>query len=81
MIEVATRDGRRFSRRNDVARGYPETPMSAEERVAKYERLAGAIASPARVAELKRTIEGLWQAPSITAYAALVGAPPDPAAR
>ncbi|HSE79877.1 MAG TPA: MmgE/PrpD family protein [Alphaproteobacteria bacterium] len=81
VIEVTTRDGRRFSRRNDVARGYPETPMSVEERVAKYERLAGAIASPARVAELKRTIEGLWQAPSITAYAALMGAPPDPSAR
>ena len=81
VIEVSTRDGRRLSRRNDIARGYPETPMSADERTAKYERLAGAIASPARVAELKRTIESLWQAPSIAAYAKLMGAPPDPAVR
>ncbi len=81
VIEVTTRDGRRLSRRNDIARGYPETPMSAEERTVKYQRLAGAIASPARVAELKRTIAGLWQAPSIAAYAKLMGAPPDPAVR
>ncbi|MND08278.1 hypothetical protein D3C83_307970 [compost metagenome] len=52
--------------------------MSAAEVREKFDRLTAAVASPARAAELARTIEGLWAAPDVRGYAALMGAVPDP---
>lgn len=75
VIELSTRDGRRFTRRNDIARGYPETPMSEAEIEAKFAALAGSVAAPRRVAELRAAIEGLPAAPDLSHLAALLGAP------
>jgi len=65
-IEIATRDGRRLARRNDIARGYPETPMSAAELEAKFRALAGSVCPPARVEALAAALDGLPSAPDLT---------------
>jgi 2-methylcitrate dehydratase PrpD len=72
IIEVRTRAGKRLSGRSGIARGYPESPLSDEEVRAKFDRLAGTIGAPNRVAELAGRIEGLWQAPDLAAYADLM---------
>ncbi|MBL8700086.1 MAG: MmgE/PrpD family protein [Alphaproteobacteria bacterium] len=69
IVEVKTRDGRTFTRRNDIARGYPETPMAAEEMAAKFERLAGSVMTPARVKALGRIVLDLPGARGLAAYA------------
>ena len=79
IVEIETTDGRRLTRRNDIARGYPEAPMPTAEREAKFRKLAGTVCAPARVETLKGTIEGLWTAPDIAGFAALMGARPDAA--
>jgi 2-methylcitrate dehydratase PrpD len=75
IIEVATRDGRSFTRRNDVARGYPESPMSEEDLVAKFTALASSVAPPDRVDALLACIAGLPEASSLATYADLLGRP------
>lgn len=76
IIELKTRTGRTFSGRGGVARGYPEAPLSDADVQAKFDRLAGTIAAPDRVAALASCIMGLWDAPNMTAYADLMRAPP-----
>ena len=74
-LEITTRSGRTFARRNDIARGYPETPMSAAEIDAKFTALAATVASPGRVRDLRDTVATLPAAPNVTRLAALLGAP------
>ena len=74
-IEVRTGDGRRLNRRNDIARGYPETPMTPEELDAKFRTLAGSVCPPARVEALSAALDGLAAAPDLTALAETLGAP------
>lgn len=62
IVEIETKDGAVHRRRNDIARGYPESPLSAAELSAKFDRLAGSVATPTKVAQLAamlRSIEGL----------------------
>ena len=75
IIEVTTRDGRTFTRRNDIARGYPESPLSEEDLVAKFTTLASSVAPPDRVDALLACIAGLPKARSLSAYAELLGRP------
>jgi 2-methylcitrate dehydratase PrpD len=72
IIEVKTKAGKTFSGRSGIARGYPEAPLSDAEVQTKFERLAGTIGAPARVAALAACIKGLWAAPNIVAYADLM---------
>ena len=74
IIEVETKDGRRFERRNDIARGYPEVPLTSAELDAKFAALAGSVASPDRVKKLRSAIFALAGAPTIDDYAALLRA-------
>ncbi len=74
IIEVETKDGRRFERRNDVARGYPEVPLASAELDAKFTALAGSVASPERVKKLRAAIFALAGAPTIDEYASLLRA-------
>lgn len=74
-IEVRTIAGRTLRRRNHLARGYPETPMSEAEIDAKFDALAGSVASSDRVAALKRAIAQLPEAASLDSYAELLRAP------
>ena len=77
IIEIRTRGGRTLKRRNDIARGYPETPLSEEELTGKFLSLAGLVASPERVAALENKLAGLWQANSIDDLAALMAGKPE----
>ena len=72
IIEVKTRSGKTFAGRSGIARGYPESPLSDAEMRAKFDRLAGTIGSPDRVAALAQCIESLWTAPNVSAYADLM---------
>ena len=75
IIELRMADGRSFERRNDIARGYPETPMSDAELDQKFAQLTGSVASADRVAELRGAIMGLAEAPDLDRFAALLRQP------
>ncbi len=59
IIEIRTADGRTLERRNDIARGYPETPLGDEELAKKFRQLAGSVAAPERVAALEGALATL----------------------
>jgi 2-methylcitrate dehydratase PrpD len=75
IIELKTRSGQTFTRRNDIARGYPEAWMSESEMVAKFDTLASSVASSERVAALHECLANLDGAPDLTAFAKLLGRP------
>ncbi len=77
IIEIRTRDGRTLERRNDIARGYPETPLGDEELAEKFRQLAGSVAAPERVAALEGALATLPQARELGTLAALLCAKPD----
>jgi 2-methylcitrate dehydratase PrpD len=77
IVQVRTRSGGTLERRNDIARGYPESPLSAAELDAKFRELAGSVASASRVEALSRCLDSLDAAPVVTELAALLAARPD----
>lgn len=77
VVEVKTTAGKTFSQKNGIARGYPEAPLSDAEVREKFDRLTSTVAGPKRSADLAAAIEGLWSAPGVGPYAALMGAKPD----
>ena len=74
-IELRMNDGRRLARRNDIARGYPETPMTPEELDEKFRALAGSVCPSARVAALSAALAGLPEASNLADLAEALGAP------
>jgi 2-methylcitrate dehydratase PrpD len=77
IVEIRTRDGRMLERRNDLARGYPETPLAEAELAEKFRTLAGSVASAGRVAALEEELAALPQAGQVAGLAALLCASPD----
>lgn len=77
ILEIETNDGRRVTKRKDIARGYPEAPMPQAELDAKFDRLAGSVATPARLKALKEALATLPTAKTITTLADLLRAPAD----
>jgi 2-methylcitrate dehydratase PrpD len=77
IVEIRTRDGRMLERRNDIARGYPETPLAEAELAEKFRALAGSVASAGRVAALEEELAALPQAGQVAGLAALLCASPD----
>ena len=75
IVELRTSDGRSFERRNDIARGYPETPMTEDELDEKFARLGATVASPDRVAELRQAVVTLPDASDLDRFAALLRQP------
>lgn len=75
VIEISTEDGRRFRRRNDLARGYPESPMSDAEIEQKFRTLVAPVTTQARAAELLAVIRDLPKAQEIHPYAQLLREP------
>ena len=73
-IEVRTTSGKALRRRNDIARGYPETPMSPAEIDAKFDALVGGVAAPARIVALKGALAALPEADGLDHYAELLRA-------
>jgi 2-methylcitrate dehydratase PrpD len=80
-LELRTTSGKILRRRNDVARGYPETPMSQAEIDAKFDALVGTVASPQRLTALKSALAALPQADGLDDYAELLRAPVEGAQR
>lgn len=72
-ISIHMTDGRKLSARKDIARGYPETPMTESELDAKFATLVGSVA-PERVQTLSDTIDDLPNAPNINSFATLMTA-------
>ena len=70
-LVVRTKSGKTHRRRNDIARGYPEAPLSRAEIEAKVAALVG----PERAAGLARSIEALPAAADVEHYARALEAP------
>ena len=68
---LRTRSGTTHRRRNDIARGYPATPLGRAELAAK----AAALVGPERAAALARSVEALPAAPDVERYALALEAP------
>jgi 2-methylcitrate dehydratase PrpD len=64
-LDVATRDGRRFSRVQPTYRGHPSTPMSAHEMEAKFRACAGRLLPAVGVETLLRAIHRLPEATTL----------------
>ena len=75
IVEVTTRSGETIARRNDIARGYPEAPMSARELDDKFDLLVGSVAPPERVRALRAALDALPGAADLAAYAEILRAP------
>ncbi len=75
IVVVETRSGERIERRNDIARGYPEAPLSPQELAAKFAALVGSVAPPARVAALGTALDRLPFAADLGAYATVLRQP------
>src|SRR5262249_33514946 len=74
IVEVRTRDGETLTRRNDIARGYPEAPLSDAELAQKFAALVGSVGPHARVDQLAQALDRLPGAASLADYAAALGA-------
>lgn len=72
-------DGRRVAATSDVARGYPEQPMSRAEIEAKFAEVTGCVAPATRVEALGAAAWGLAEAPDVRALTALLALPAEPA--
>jgi len=77
IVQVRTRSGAMLEQRNDIARGYPESPLSERELDAKFWKLAGSVASGGRVDALWRCLDELPSADSVARLASLLAARPD----
>lgn len=73
-ISILLENGQHFEARKDIARGYPETPMTDAELGDKFTTLVSSVA-PDRVDQLSDCIDELPGAPSVDAYASLMAAP------
>ena len=68
-IVIERADGGRLTRRNDVARGYPEAPMSPFDARAKFETLVTGVAGTMRANRLAAAVDRLAEAPDLSALA------------
>jgi 2-methylcitrate dehydratase PrpD len=78
IIELETFDGRRFARRNDIAAGYPEHPLSPEQLKDKFLTLVGTVADSDAADRLWQMTHSLDQAASLKQYAKALGTQPVP---
>ncbi|MFN0301204.1 MAG: MmgE/PrpD family protein [Burkholderiales bacterium] len=69
IVEIETNDGSIHRKRNDIARGYPENPLSATELAAKFRQLAGSVATPDRVDALSALLDRLDALDDVAALA------------
>ncbi len=74
-VTLTLKDGREVAARRDVARGYPEAPLSQSEIEAKFDTLVGAVADDTRRAALKRAASRIFDADSVESLAELLGEP------
>jgi 2-methylcitrate dehydratase PrpD len=74
-MTVRLTDGRVIEERISAARGTPDNPGSRGDLETKFQRLAGAVLPPARVAALTAAMRGLAETKDVAEIAALAGRP------
>ena len=62
-------------RRSDIARGYPQAPLSRAEIDAKFDELVGTVAGPERLSQLRAAARGIAAAENVTALAGVLSQP------
>ncbi|WP_291295436.1 MmgE/PrpD family protein [Elioraea sp.] len=75
IVEVRTTSGDLLTRRNDIARGYPESPLSPHELQEKFVTLAGSVMEARAVVQLDGALRTLAGAPDLVELAHLLGTP------
>ena len=68
-------NGNRLTERSDIARGYPEAPLSRAEIDAKFNHLVGSIADAERLQDLRKAAAHIHSSDSVKPLAALLGQP------
>lgn len=74
-ITLTLTDGTKISERSDIARGYPEAPLSAGEVEAKFAQLVGTVAPPERCDALRLAAASISKAESVDGLAGLLAEP------
>ncbi len=76
-VILALTDGRTLSATSQVARGYPEQPLSREELDRKFEEVTSAVCSRSRRRSLADACETLIDAPDVDALMSVLAQAPD----
>ena len=74
-ITLTLKDGQKLIERSDIARGYPEAPLTAEAIAAKFTRLVGSVATSERCEALREEATGIFHAKDVQALADLLAVP------
>lgn len=77
IVRLETASGETLERRNDIARGYPESPISQADLDDKFYRLVTSVTPMAQAEALSRCIEHLKTPVDVTDLAALLSARPE----
>ncbi len=77
-VTLTLRDGRQLKERRDVARGYPELPLSDDEIKAKFRSVLAEVADANRCSAFADAAWGLVEASDVSDFAALLRTPPTP---
>jgi aconitate decarboxylase len=72
IADVKTKDGRTFSERVETAKGSEKRPMTADEVVRKYQRLAGKVLPEKQIARIQDMVEHLEKVDNVNKLAKLL---------
>jgi 2-methylcitrate dehydratase PrpD len=75
-VTLELRGGQQFSERCDIARGYPEAPLSQADIESKFDEIVGEVAGQERRQSLARAAATIFDAESVDALAALLAERP-----
>jgi 2-methylcitrate dehydratase PrpD len=75
-VTLTLADGSKVQASSEVARGYPERPLPADELDRKFAEVVSCVADQKRQNLLAAAAKGLADAPSVSVLAALLGEPP-----
>ena len=71
-VTLKLADGRTVKRQNDIARGYPETPLSESDLGGKFDAVVSEVANEERRKKLETEARTIFDAPSVTRLASLL---------
>ena len=72
-VTITLKDGRRFDRRVDRAKGQPQNPLTLHELAVKFRDCAALVLPPARSDAVLTTVQKLDAVPDVSALARLLG--------
>lgn len=76
-VTLTLKSGDKVSATSEIARGYPEQPLSQTDLDRKFADLAGCVADQPRIDALSQAISGLSGATNVDALAAALAPPPN----